>query len=637
MDKILAGLNDVQKRAITTTDKHVLVVAAPGSGKTLLLSRRIAYIIKQGVLPGSILAVTFTNKAAKEMKTRIQRLIGDDINHCWIGTFHGICLRIVAQYSNVLDLNPGFTIIDDKDQIRLVKQAIEDVGGNINDKPDFILNKIGNFKNKLISPQQALEDRESIAHVYARYQELLKENNCLDFDEIQTLMVKLLEQNYDIRLRLQRKFRYIAIDEIQDTCDAQFRIIQLLTDKDTHLFSVGDPEQSIFSFRSANIGNVQTMQELYDATVFNMEQNYRSSEAIVRAANAVIENNPREFAKEIWTENPTGLNLVCYAAGDENDEANFVTTIIQATIDKEPTRTNSDFTILYRTNAQSRAIEESLLLKGIPYQLIGNVSFFQRKEVKDMIAYLKVVANKYDSLALTRIINVPKRNIGETTIKKLVAYADQHNILFHEALQAIDNVAKEFKISKKTVEAIKDFNNSILKFREFVKDHSIIELIQLIWHDTQYIDILYSDGTEDSAHRVDNLREFYTLAANHTRQNPHLSIEEFLNSISLFTDQDSIKDTEVVKLMTVHTSKGLEFPIVFIVGLEDGTFPHFKSIGRTKELEEERRLFYVALTRAEEKVYLSHSKYKSIMGQPTLQAISRFVKEIPENLIINVR
>lgn len=481
MQQILTGLNDIQRQAIECTDQHILVIAAPGSGKTLLLSRRLAYLIKNRVSPDNILAVTFTNKAAKEMKKRIKKLIGPDVDRCWIGTFHGTCLRMIAQHWQLAGLQPGFTIIDDKDQHKLVVKAMDEVGDDrFHDKPESVINKISLYKNKLITPQEAIENKDgTIAHIYYRYQELLKENNVLDFDEIQVKAVRLLENHHDLALRYQDKFKFISVDEIQDICDAQFRIIQLLTGPETSLFSVGDTDQGIYSFRSANIENVQRIQETYGATVIRMEQNYRSSQTIVTAANSVIDNNPREFTKEIWTDNKDGLNLICYTANDEQDEAEFVTTLIQKTIEREPTRTLSDFTILYRTNSQSRAMEEVLLTKKMNYQLIGNVSFFQRKEIKDMVAYLKIIVNKYDSLALNRVINVPKRNIGDTTVKKIADYARQNGLSFPEALPMIDEIAKEFKIGKKTTESIHGFMNSIEVFRTAVATNSIVDLISL--------------------------------------------------------------------------------------------------------------------------------------------------------------
>lgn len=832
IDKLLEGLNPIQIEAVTTSAKNTLIIASPGAGKTMVLSKRIAYLIANGVDPESILAITFTNKATKEMKSRIHSLVGSRIDKCWIGTFHAICLKIIRIHGLLVNIKPGFTILDEKDQLKLFRQAMKDTGITSTERPEYLLDKISSFKSRLLTPQLVLEESPNspLSHYYHRYQELLQENNCLDFDEMQMKAVQLLELYPSIKDSFRNKFEYIFIDELQDTCDVQFHLIRLLTGDSTNLYTVGDPEQcllpdtlietsqgkipisalaknaelvvasghgtttsasvnrimsrqhkgtiitlktesgatitgtpehciftgpvrrtsnsktklimfgattatghphfslldnreyiswdydklweaikdesptleaklidseevfeflplclarigmsvpvldkgkivediileietseynglvydlsipdyrnyiangivvhnSIYMFRNANVNNLYDLQNEYDSQIIKMEQNYRSTKTIVNAANAVISNNNIEFPKTIWTENQEGINLACYSASDETDEANFVTSVISRTLSLEPERSFADFTILYRTNQQARVIEETFLKNNFPYQIIGNFSFFQRKEIKDIIAYLKLINNEYDSISLKRIINVPKRSIGDTTLRKIEEYAYYHNISFIQALDNIEIIAAESKISQKTVASIRAFSALIRECREYMRDHNLSELVNFIWNNTQYIELLFSDGTEDSMLRVDNLKELHGLIEKYEEEEEDLTLNSFLNSISLYTDQDYIIEANSIKMMTVHSSKGLEFPIVFIVGLEEGVFPHARSIANAEELEEERRLFYVAITRAKEKVYLSHSKYKALLGQSAIYNQSRFINEIPENLI----
>lgn len=635
MDPILDMLNPEQLKAVIAEDKMILVLAGPGSGKTKTLSHRIARLIRDGVRTNEILAVTFTNKASKEMKKRIIDLVGDPMSQSWIGTFHSVCLRMLVLYGQAVGLRPGFTIIDDKDQTKLVKQAIKDIGIDIDERPDSILSRISFFKNTLVTPQMAMEAKpnDQTGHIYQRYQELLHENNALDFDELQTKAIQLLETHTPTRNHYHQKFRYIFIDEYQDINDAQYRLVQLLRHQDVNVFAVGDDAQSIYRFRSANIKHILNMQREPGINIIKLERNYRSTKKIVQTANAIMKGNSSQISKELWTSNDEGLNIIHYHASDEIDEAEHVAALIRRTMEVEPDRKLSDFTVLYRTNSQSRAFEEVFMTKNIAYQIIGGVSFFQRKEVKDMVAYLRIITNKYDSLALERVINVPKRGIGDTTIGKIVQFSTDKGISFPEGVSRIREVPK---ISAKTVVAIEEFNKLITTLRVYIQrpGTSISDVIDYIWDHTQYVELLLKDGSEDSMIRIGNLDEFYNMADRYEKSNPDGDVEGFLNSISLFTDQDSIKDTEdMAKLMTAHASKGLEFPIVFVTGMEEGIFPHFRALYDEQELEEERRLYYVAITRSKEKVYLSSSRYRTMRGEAVLQTISRFINEIPSHLI----
>lgn len=640
MTQILDSLNPAQREAVITEENRVLVIAGAGSGKTRTLTHRVAWAIANGIEPSQILAVTFTNKAANEMRNRISHMIGSNADECWIGTFHSICVRILIRHGKQIGVRSGFSILDERDQLKLMKQAMKDVGADGDYKAEAFVSGVSSLKSMITLPDEAIQNArtpamKAFANTYHRYQELLTSNNALDFDDLILKVVLLLENNADVRKYYTKKFRHVLIDEYQDVNEAQYRLTRALSDETTKLFMVGDDSQSIYGFRGSDITHIINARSEMGASVLKMEQNYRSTSNILSAANALIGKNSThpDMNKKLWTDNSDGLPLVYYSAEDELDEATFVSTVIESTMKRQPGTKYSDFTVLYRANHQSRPLEVALVEKKIPYQVVGGLAFYQRKEIKDMIAYLRVIQNLDDSLALSRVINVPKRGIGDTTVKKFTDYASKNGISLYEAFNKNDEVEG---ISKGTAKKIQDFISMLDEFVAYSKSpaFTVTSLLDLIWHKTQYIEILKADGTEESLVRAENMQELYDIAISYHGRHEEPTMEGFLGTISLVSDQDEIEElTDSVKLMTVHTAKGLEFPIVFVVGLEEGIFPHARSLLSEAEIQEERRLCYVALTRAMNKLYLSSARLRSFMGATSEQKVSRFVKEIPKELV----
>ncbi len=638
--KILQELNKAQSKAALSESKNILVLAGAGSGKTRTLAYRIAHKIYNGVDPSRVLAVTFTNKAANEMRSRLSNLVGNSVRYSWIGTFHGIGVRMLSKFGASVGVQSGFTILDSKDQLKLIKQAMKQVGIEDGYKPEFVADMISKAKNNMVTQQELMEKaikkaEKDVSNAYHRYQELLAENNSLDFDDLIMKPVQLLQSNKNIRGTFQNKFEHILVDEFQDVNSSQNDLLQLLHTENNNLFVVGDISQSIYSFRGSDISHILSLGEHEDTEIVKLEQNYRSTSTIIRAANAVISNNKEQITKELWTENSAGVPIVFHHAEDETDEARLIAALIKRTMKVEE-RNYGDFSILYRTNTQSRAIEEALIQNQIPYQIVGGLAFYDRKEIKDMIAYLRILTNEFDSLALRRIINVPKRGIGDTTIKKIEQFARDAGISFPDALERFDEVPK---LSKGTRDKLSGFLDLIKDLREYSnnQENKLTDIITKIWHDTQYVAILIEDGSEESLVRIDNLNELLIVAERYQSESASPTMTSFLSGISLLSDQDQIKDDkDMVKLMTVHTAKGLEFPIVFTVGIEEGIFPHARSFSNPKDMQEERRLFYVAVTRAKDKLYLSGSRLRMIAGMTMEQKISRFINEIPEGLIRRV-
>ena len=647
MQDLLIGLNKSQKEAVETTEGPVLVIAGAGSGKTRALTFRTAYLIcEKKIRPGRILAVTFTNKAAKEMRERISQLLLDrsfrgDLP--LVGTFHSVCARILRSEIGRLGFESNFNILDADDQQRLVKKIIKEMGiDSAQFRPQSLLGAISKAKNELIDVkafQLTVSGywEEVVAKVYAAYQDRLKKNNALDFDDILMLLVGLFRTNPEVLEKYQNIFHYIMVDEYQDTNHAQYVLIKLLSDKHKNICVVGDDWQGIYSWRGANIQNILNFEKDYPETkVVKLEQNYRSTQQILDAAYGVISKNVNRKDKKIWTENKTGQLLASFEADDESDEARFVASEIAA-LRAKGVKLN-DVVVLYRTNAQSRIIEEALLRESIPYRIIGGLKFYQRKEIKDIVAYLRLIENLMDEISLERIINEPKRGIGNKTVEKWVTFAKANGLDLITAGATIFTQAQEngTKIIQTKLDSIFKFCDFIKKMREIKDKLSLADFIQKVFSESGYERQL-ADGTEEGQMRVENVRELLTVAKKYDDFKDGEGLRMFLEEVALVADTDNIdQEKEAVHLMTLHSAKGLEFQYVFISGLEEGILPHSRSMLSEEEMEEERRLMYVGITRAKQKVYLLFTKMRTIFGSTQINAPSRFLDDIPAELIEGV-
>lgn len=630
----LDNLNPIQQEAVKQTDGPLLILAGAGSGKTRVLTYRIAYLIGVlGVPPWNILAVTFTNKAAAEMRERVYQLVGKAAQQVWLGTFHSTGVRILRREAERLGLDRNFTIYDSDDQLSLIKKVMRELDTSERQFPPKVIQaRIDGAKNELLSPtvyaQLATEFfDERVALIYARYQKELQESNGLDFGDLIMKPVELFQLYPDVLKRYQDRFRYILVDEYQDTNHAQYMFVNLLAAQHRNLCVVGDDDQSIYMWRGADLNNILDFEKDYpEARVIRLEQNYRSTQTILSAANAVVQNNLGRKGKTLWTKNPPGEKLSLREALDDRDEALWVVDRI-----REELRHNhcglGNFVVLYRTNAQSRVLEDGLRQAGIPYVIVGGVRFYERKEVKDILAYLKLVVNPRDSVSLKRIINMPSRGIGEATIRKLEKLAAEEGISLFEALGHHDKV---LNISTPTRGEIDRFWKMIAKYTSLKGIWPADRLARELVTETGYISQLQAEGTVDAENRIENVRELLVAVEHFVERSEDPSLEAFLEEVSLLSDIDQWEHrADAVTLMTVHCAKGLEFPVVFITGLEEGLFPLSRAYENPAELEEERRLFYVAMTRAKEKVYLSlahhRRRYENFFGRPR----SRFLDEIP--------
>lgn len=638
MDKedIIQGLNDRQKEAVLATEGPCLVIAGAGSGKTKVLTHKIAYDIANGVKPWNILAITFTNKAANEMKERIEKLIGDDAKDVWMGTFHSICVRILRRYIDRIGYKSDFVIFDTSDQRTLVKECLKTL--KIDDKlftDRAVLYEISNGKNEMLEPKAYSAKyagdfrKEKIAQIYDLYQSKLKENNAIDFDDIINFTIKILIDNSDVLEYYTEKFKYVLVDEYQDTNKAQFTLVSLFASRYGNITAVGDNDQGIYSFRGADITNILNFERDFPGTkIIKLEQNYRCTGNILKAANAVIKHNENKYDKKLWTENEEGHIPCIYSGEDEYDEARYIVEQINH-LKTEEYYKYSDFTILYRMNAQSRAIEDILMREQIPYKVIGGLKFYERKEIKDIIAYLRLIHNTADNLSLRRIINEPKRGIGKTSLDKIQEISDKTGISMYEIIKN----AQEYDLNRVYVSS-RDFINQIEELRNKKDELKISDLIKQTLKDTGYTKALELENSVEAETRIENLEEFLTVAIEFEEESADNTLAEFLENITLSSDIDNLEEQEdSVTLMTLHSAKGLEFPVVFLVGMEEGIFPGYKSIGEPKELEEERRLFYVGITRAKQYLYLTCAKHRTIFGSTSYNQVSRFVKEIPEELL----
>ncbi|MHB9946677.1 DNA helicase PcrA [Clostridium botulinum] len=635
-------LNKEQYEAAITIDGPLLILAGAGSGKTRVLTYRIAHMIENlNIYPSKILAITFTNKAAGEMKERIKALVGNVVEGMWVSTFHSSCVRILRREIDKLGYDKNFTIYDTYDQKTLVKQCMEEL--NINDKEITdreIINTIGNQKDNLISPKEFKKisngnyRKDRIADAYILYQKKLKTNNALDFDDLIYKTVELFKTNKDVLEFYQRKFKYIMVDEYQDTNKSQYELVKLLALVHRNMCVVGDDDQCIYEWRGADISNILNFEKDYkEAKVIKLEQNYRSKGNILNAANEVIKNNSQRKNKVLRTENENGNKIKVFRAYSDIDEAKFVASEIKKII-KDSERSFNDFAVLYRTNAQSRIFEDVFMKRDIPYRLIGGLKFYDRKEIKDLMAYLKLINNPLDDISLRRIINVPKRSIGDATVKKVQEFANEMDECMYSVLLDADQI---LTLSQRSITSIKKFVSIMNSFIRKKDEISVSALIKEILEETGYLKELKNSKNPDDVSRVENLKELVSAAADFERESEDKSLGAFLEKVALVTDIDNYdENSDSVAMMTVHSAKGLEFPVVFMVGMENGIFPGTQSLSDPKEMEESRRLCYVAITRAKEQLYITSAEIRKVFGRTVAYALSDFVSEISKDLKDNV-
>ena len=637
MNDLLEGLNDKQYEGVVNTEGPCLIIAGAGSGKTKVITHKIAYLIhEKGVKPWNILAITFTNKAAREMKDRVEKLVGDDVKDMWIGTFHSICVRILRRTIDKIGFDSSFAIFDTSDQRALIKECIKEL--NLDDKiftDRSVQFEISNAKNDMLEPDkyQAKYNgdyrKEKIGQVYELYQKKLKQNNSIDFDDIINFTIKILTENPEYIEYYGDKFRYVLVDEYQDTNKAQFTLITLLASRWGNLTVVGDNDQGIYSFRGADITNILNFEKDFPGTkIIKLEQNYRCTGNILDVANEVIKNNETKYEKKLWTQNEKGKLPEFYLSNDEYDEASHIVQEINH-LKREEYYKYNDCAVLYRMNTQSRAIEDILRREDIPYKIVGGLKFYERKEIKDIIAYLRVINNPNDNLSLKRIINEPKRGIGKTSLDNVEQIANAAGISMYEVIKN----ANGYGLSKVAV-ASEEFIQMVEEIRAKKDTEKISKIIKEILDKSGYTRALDKEETFEAENRIANLDEFLTVAIEFEDEFAENTLSDFLESITLSSDIDNVEESEdSVTLMTLHSAKGLEFPAVFLVGMEEGIFPGYKSIGEPTELEEERRLCYVGITRAKEHLYLSAAKQRTVFGSTSCNSISRFVKEIPKDLL----
>ena len=636
--ELLSKLNAQQKEAVLHVDGPLLVLAGAGSGKTRVLTHRIAYLINHvGVYPSNILAITFTNKAAREMKERIQKLIGNLGDNIWVSTFHSACVRILRRDIDKLGFDKSFVIYDYSDQQTVVKSCLKEL--NLNDKnfpPKSVLEMIGKAKDDLIEPNVFGKIHESdfrmskIAKIYELYQKKLRHNNALDFDDIIMYTIKLFDASPEVLEYYQKKFKYVLVDEYQDTNTAQYSLVSLLSKQHKNLFVVGDDDQSIYGWRGANIRNILDFEkEFKGAKIVKLEQNYRSTQVILDVANHVISNNMGRKSKRLWTDNQGGEKVTRYEALNEHDEAAFIVSKIKELVG-EMGKQYKDFSILYRINAQSRVIEETFLKEGVPYKIIGGLKFYDRKEIKDIIAYLRLVQNTSDDVSIKRIINVPKRGIGSTTVDMAEKIAVERGISIFDTISS----AEESRELQRSLTKLNGFVNMISKFRENKENFKLSELINQILECSGMLEELQKENTVESQTRIENIKEFVSVAIEFEEGNEGKGLEDFLENVSLISDVDKLEeDVDSVVLMTIHSAKGLEFPIVLLIGLEEGIFPGYRSMSSESEIEEERRLCYVGITRARERLFLTNAVSRTIFGSTSYNKVSRFINEMPDEHI----
>ena len=642
MNSLLTGLNKEQQQAVQHTEGPLLILAGAGSGKTKVLTVRIAHLLAQGVNPYEILAITFTNKAAKEMKSRVEGLVGDVANRIWLSTFHSFCAKFLRfELDNFLGYNSNFTIYDTSDSQAVIKAALKAL--NLDDKyypVGAMIGAISDAKNKLLFASDFRKQardfyQQKVADVYEYYERELRKNNALDFDDLLLVAVKLLQSNEAVLDKYSKRFRYVMIDEYQDTNHAQYLLAKLLSSHWKNIAVVGDADQSIYAWRGADIQNILDFEKDYpNCTSIKLEQNYRSTKIILDAANAVIENNEGRPKKNLWTDKTEGAKIQHFTAQSEHEEAAFIGDTIAKKHDIHGVP-YGDMAILYRTNAQSRVLEEALIKRALPYTMVGGTKFYDRKEIKDVLAYLRVLYNPFDDLSLLRIINVPKRSIGATTVAKLQDYARANGTSLFMTLTQLHLVDT---IKGKTKEKLEEFGILIFTLVAEMEDRTVLDILESILDRTGYLAQLEESTDPQDQARAENIGELLSVAKDFQDTNPTGTVEDFLEQVALVNDVDSFEQEESkVTLMTLHAAKGLEFPIVFLGGLEEGLFPHSRTLMNPEEIEEERRLAYVGITRAEKELYISNATTRTVFGRTSSYLPSRFIDEIPEELVDGLR
>ena len=642
MQSLLDGLNREQQQAVQHTEGPLLILAGAGSGKTKVLTVRIAYLLAQGVNPYEILAITFTNKAAKEMKSRVEGLVGDVANRIWLSTFHSFCAKFLRfELDNFLGYNSNFTIYDTSDSQVVIKAALKAL--NLDDKyypVGAMISAISDAKNKLMFASDYRKQardfyQQKVADVYEYYERELRKNNALDFDDLLLVAVKLLQSNVAVLEKYSKRFKYVMIDEYQDTNHAQYLLAYLLSSHWKNIAVVGDADQSIYAWRGADIQNILDFEKDYpNCTSIKLEQNYRSTKIILDAANAVIDNNEGRPEKNLWTDKVEGAKIQHFTAQSEHEEAAFIgdTIVKKHDIHGVP---YGDMAILYRTNAQSRVLEEALIKRALPYTMVGGTKFYDRKEIKDVLAYLRVLYNPFDDLSLLRIINVPKRSIGATTVSKLQDYARENGTSLFMTLTQLHLVDT---IKGKTKEKLEEFGILIFTLVAEMDDKSVLDILEAILDRTGYLAQLEESTDPQDQARAENIGELLSVAKDFQDTNPTGTVEDFLEQVALVNDVDLFEQEESkVTLMTLHAAKGLEFPIVFLGGLEEGLFPHSRTLMNPEEIEEERRLAYVGITRAEKELYISNATTRTVFGRTSSYLPSRFIDEIPAELVDSLR
>ena len=642
MNSLLTGLNKEQQQAVQHTEGPLLILAGAGSGKTKVLTVRIAHLLAQGVNPYEILAITFTNKAAKEMKSRVEGLVGDVANRIWLSTFHSFCAKFLRfELDNFLGYNSNFTIYDTSDSQAVIKAALKAL--NLDDKyypVGAMIAAISDAKNKLLFASDFRKQardfyQQKVADVYEYYERELRKNNALDFDDLLLVAVKLLQSNEAVLDKYSKRFRYVMIDEYQDTNHAQYLLAKLLASHWKNIAVVGDADQSIYAWRGADIQNILDFEKDYpNCTSIKLEQNYRSTKIILDAANAVIENNEGRPKKNLWTDKTEGAKIQHFTAQSEHEEAAFIGDTIAKKHDIHGVP-YGDMAVLYRTNAQSRVLEEALIKRALPYTMVGGTKFYDRKEIKDVLAYLRVLYNPFDDLSLLRIINVPKRSIGATTVAKLQDYARANGTSLFMTLTQLHLVDS---IKGKTKEKLEEFGILIFTLVAEMEDRTVLDILESILDRTGYLAQLEESTDPQDQARAENIGELLSVAKDFQDTNPSGTVEDFLEQVALVNDVDSFEQEESkVTLMTLHAAKGLEFPIVFLGGLEEGLFPHSRTLMNPEEIEEERRLAYVGITRAEKELYISNATTRTVFGRTSSYLPSRFIDEIPEELVDGLR
>ncbi|MCM3397862.1 DNA helicase PcrA [Oceanobacillus profundus] len=640
-DEMINRLNKEQQEAVRHTEGPLLIMAGAGSGKTRVLTHRIAYLMdEKEVSPRNILAITFTNKAAREMKDRVSRLVGVQGEQMWVSTFHSMCVRILRRDIDRIGYSSSFTILDSSDQLSVIKQVLKNL--NMDPKkfdPRAMLGQISTAKNELITDEEFSKhagnfyDRQ-VAQVYEGYQKMLRKNQSLDFDDLIMQTIHLFQRIPEVLEYYQRRFQYIHVDEYQDTNHAQYYLVKQLASRYQNLCVVGDSDQSIYRWRGADIKNILSFENDYPSakTVF-LEQNYRSTKSILAAANKVIGNNAGRKPKNLWTENDEGQKISYFQGATEQEEALYITDKIQE-LTRNKEYSPSDVAVLYRTNAQSRAIEDTLLKSGISYQMVGGMRFYDRKEIKDMVAYLRLITNPDDDLSFERVVNEPKRGIGKTSVERLRAYAAEHGISFYEAVKEVDFTG----VSGKAANALAAFGNLIKTLNQQQDFLTATDMVQAVLERTGYEEMLLNEKSIEAQSRLENLEEFMTVTKDFEETSEDKTLISFLTDLALIADIDRVDkedpdNEEKITLMTLHAAKGLEFPVVFLIGMEENVFPHSRSLMDEEEMQEERRLAYVGITRAEKELYLTHAKMRTLYGRTNMNPISRFINEIPRELI----